>query len=160
MTMQMPKPTKFHKKLETLIGDWSGDETMHPMPWDPAGGTAKGRYKIRAAVGGFGIVEDYEQKRSGKVTYTGHGVMGYDEKQGCYLWHWSDSMGGVPDQVSRGTWTGNRLVFQSACDEGHGRYTFTFRKNGTIAFAIEHSQDGNTWTPFMDGTYTKKPAKA
>lgn len=32
MQMAMPKPTKFHKKLEALVGDWSGEETMHPMP--------------------------------------------------------------------------------------------------------------------------------
>jgi hypothetical protein len=158
--MQMPKPSKFHKKLEALIGDWSGDETMHPMPWDPQGGPAKGRYKVRAAAGGFGVVQDYEQKRGGKVSYVGHGVLGYDAKENSYLWHWSDSMGGVPGQVTRGTWDGNRLVFQASCEQGHSRYTYVFKKKDVIDFAIEQSMDGQQWAPFMNGRYTRKPAKA
>ncbi len=157
--MEMQKPSKFHSKLEVLIGDWSGDETMHPMPWDPTGGSAKGRYKTRAAPGGFGIVEDYEQKRGGKVSYTGHGVMGYDAAEKSYIWHWSDSMGGVPTTVTRGQWTGNKLVFQHAGPMGHSRYTHTFHKDGTVGFAIDSSQDGVQWMPFMEGRYTKKAAK-
>lgn len=159
MSMQMPKPSKFHKKLTTLIGDWTGEETMHPMPWDPAGGKAKGRYKVRAAVGGFGVVQEYEQKRGGKVSYVGHGVLGYDEKEGCYLWHWSDSMGGVPGQVTRGTWNGNTMVFQASCEQGHSRYTYVFRKSTVLDFSIEQSMDGQTWMPFMNGRYVKKAAK-
>lgn len=157
--MDMPAPSKFHKKLEALIGDWSGDETMHPMPWDPTGGPAKGSYKVRAAAGGFGVVQDYVQKRGGQVSYTGHGVLGYDAKENCYLWHWSDSMGGVPNQVTRGQWTGNKLVFQACCEQGHSRYTYVFKKDGSIDFAIECSQDGQQWAPFMNGRYVKKAAK-
>jgi anthranilate synthase component 1 len=48
------------------------------VAWDPAGGTSKGRYKTRAIAGGFGVVQDYEQRRGGKVTFSGHGVFGYD----------------------------------------------------------------------------------
>jgi len=157
--MQMSTPSKFHKKLEVLIGDWSTDETMFPMPWDPTGGPAKGRYKVRAAPGGFGIVQEYEQKRGGKVSYVGHGIMGYDAQEKCYLWHWSDSMGGVPGAVTRGTWTGNKLVFQHAGPMGHSRYTYTFHKDGTVGFSIDSSQDGAQWAPFMTSRSTKKPAK-
>jgi hypothetical protein len=154
--MQMPKPTKFHKKLEALIGDWSGDETMHPTPWDPEGGPAKGKYKVRGDLGGYGIVQEYVQKRGGKVTYQGHGVMGYDPQSQSYVWHWSDSMGGVPTEVTRGQWTGNKLVFQHASPMGHQRYTYTFNRDKSIGFSIESSQDGSQWAPFMTGKYTAK----
>ena len=157
--MQMPAPSKFHKKLEVLIGDWTSEETMFPMPWDPEGGKAKGRYKVRSAPGGFGIVQEYEQKRGGKVSYTGHGVMGYDEQEKCYLWHWSDSMGGVPNTVTRGTWTDNKLVFQHSGQHGHSRYTYTFRRAGSVDFSIDCSQDGQQWQPFMTGRYARKAAK-
>ena len=40
--MDMPKPGDAHKKLETLVGEWQGDETLHPAPWD-AGGAATGQ---------------------------------------------------------------------------------------------------------------------
>ena len=159
MSMQMPKPTRFHKKLLDLVGTWTGDEVMHPMPWDPQGGKAKGSYKVRAALDGFGVIQDYVQKRGGKQSYVGHGVLGYDAQANCYLWHWSDSMGGVPNQVSKGTWTGKTLVFVASCEQGHSRYTYVFKKKDVLEFSIEMSQDGQDWAPFMNGTYTRKSAK-
>lgn len=158
--MQMPKPTKFHKKLAALIGDWSGDEVMHPSAWDPKGGKSKGRYKARAIADGFGVVQEYEQKRGGKVTFTGHGVFGYDPQQACYLWHWSDSMGGVPPTVTKGKWEGNRLIWENQSPMGHARYIHTFLRGGKVGFTIETSQDGNQWTLLMEGTYVKKAGKA
>lgn len=157
--MQMPRPTPFHKRLASFVGTWAGDETMHPTPWDPKGGKAKGVYKVRSAIDGFGIVQDYAQKRRGKLSYTGHGVVGYDAQEQCYLWHWSDSMGGVPDQVSKGTWDGDTMVFQSSGPQGHSRYTYKFVKKNLLDFSIEMSEDGKQWTTFMNGRYVRKPAK-
>lgn len=158
--MQMPKPTKLHKKLITaLVGTWTGDETMHPTPWDQKGGKAKGIYKVKAALGGFGVVQEYAQKRGGKPSYEGHGVLGYDAQANCYLWHWSDSMGGVPNQVIKGTWEGDTMTFQAACEHGHSRYTYKFVKKNVLDFAIEMSQDGQQWAPFMNGRYLRKVAK-
>lgn len=158
--MQMPKPTSVHKKLTTaLVGTWTGDEVMHPTPWDQKGGKAKGVYKVRAGVGGFGVIQDYAQKRGGKESYVGHGVIGYDVQANCLLWHWSDSMGGVPGQVTKGTWQGDTMVFQTGCEHGHSRYTYRFVKKNVLDFAIEMSQDGQQWAPFMNGRYTRKVAK-
>lgn len=157
--MQMAKPNRFHKKLETLVGDWTGDEKMYPMPWDPQGGPAKGSYKVRPAFDGFGVIQDYRQRRRGRPTYEGHGVLGYDTANQCYLWHWSDSMGGVPREVTTGKWQGNKLTFQHAGEFGHSRYTWTFHRDGTIGFAIDHSQDGAEWSPFMTGRYVRKQAR-
>lgn len=154
--MEMPRPTKFHKKLEVFVGDWSGDETMFPVPWDPAGGSAKGRYKVRAAFDGFGVIQDYVQKRGGKTSYAGHGVMGYDPQANGYIWHWSDTMGGVANAVTSGQWKGNKLTFQHAGPMGHARYTYTIHKDGTVGFSIDNSTDGDQWVPFMSGRYAKK----
>ena len=160
MSQKMPKPSKFHKKLETLIGDWSGDEIMHPSPWDPKGGKSKGRYKNYAIAGGFGVAQEYEQKAGGKVQFSGHGVFGYDSHENCYLWHWSDSMGGVPATATKGQWTGNKIVWENQSPMGHARYTHTFLRGGKVAFSIEISQDGENWSPMMEGIYTKKAGKA
>lgn len=158
--MQMQKPNKFHKKLEALVGDWTCDEVMHPMPWDPTGGPAKGRYKVRTILDGFAIVQDYEQKRGGKVSYRGHGVLGYDMTSNSYVWHWSDSMCGVPCEVSKGQWNGKTLQFQHAGPQGHARYTYTFLRGGKLSFTIECSQDGQQWAPMMSSTCVKKAGKA
>jgi hypothetical protein len=154
--MPIQKPSKFHKKLDVLIGDWSGDEVMHPSAWDPAGGTSKGRYKTRAIAGGFGVVQDYEQRRGGKVTFSGHGVFGYDVQEKCYLWHWSDSLGGVPCNATKGHWTGNKLVWCNEGPMGQSRYTHTFLRNGKVRFTCETSPDGEQWTLVMEAEYTKK----
>ena len=154
--MQMPRPTRYHQKLEALAGRWSGEEKMFPTPWDPEGGTARGEMKSRIDMDGFGLVQEYVQKRKGKVSYRGHGVVGYCPDEKTYLWHWSDSMGGVPSSVTRGTWKGSKLVFQSAHAMGHSRYTYTFHRDGTLGFSIENSQNGNDWAMFMTARYAKK----
>ena len=156
--MQMQKPTKFHAKLEAFTGKWTGEETMHPTPWEPSGGQAKGDMKVRSDLEGQGIIQDYVQKRGGKVSYRGHGIMGYDPQEKCYVWHWSDSMSGVPCTATRGEWRGNKLVFQNASPDGHQRYTYTFHKDGTLGFSIESSGDGSEWQTFLTARYQKKDA--
>lgn len=154
--MQMAKPGKPHAKLAAFAGDWAGDETMHPSPWDPAGGMAKGTMKCRMECDGFALVQDYTQKRGGKVSYRGHGVVGWDAEAKNYIWHWSDSMGGVPNTVTRGEWKGNKLVFQHTGPQGHSRYVYTFNRDGSLGFTMEHSQDGETWQPFLTARYQPK----
>jgi hypothetical protein len=154
--MQMPKPTKHHEKLAAFAGTWTGDETIHPTPWDPAGGTAKGTGKYRMDLDGFALVQDYVQKRGGKVSYRGHGILGYSADEKKYIWHWSDSMGGVAPVVTRGEWKGSKLVFEHASPGCQSRYTYTLHKDGTLGFSIENTQDGATWTPFITARYTNK----
>lgn len=158
--MKMPKPTKFHKKLAAaLVGDWSGDEIMHPGPMDPKGGKSKGRYRSRLATSGFTVVQDYEQTVGGKVTFEGHGVFTYDVNENCYLWYWFDSMGFVPCTTTKGQFVGNSIVWTNQSPMGHARYTHTFLRGGKCAFKIECSEDGQQWAPMMDGLYTKKATK-
>ena len=78
--MEMPKPTKHHEKLAAMVGDWTGEETMHPSPWDPKGGTATSRTSTRLELDGFFLVTDYVQERGGRVSYRGHGVVGWDQR--------------------------------------------------------------------------------
>src|SRR3954469_8319331 len=35
VTMEMPRPTAEHRKLQLLLGDWEGEERMAPSPWGP-----------------------------------------------------------------------------------------------------------------------------
>ncbi len=156
--MQMPKPTKQHEKLAALAGTWTGEETNHPSPWDPVGGKTQGTLKYKVDLDGFALVQEYVQKRGGKTSFKGRGIIGYCGQEKKYLWHWADTMGGVPGAVTRGEWKGQKLVFQHAAQGCHARYTYTFHKDGTLGFMIENSENGETWTKFMDARYTKKEA--
>jgi hypothetical protein len=153
--MDMPKPTADHRRLEKLAGNWRGEETMHPSAWDPEGGVAQGTTRSRVALDGFAVIGDYEQTRDGKVTYSGHAVYTFDPRAKEVVLHWFDSMGMGVD-VFRGAWQGERLTLQSQNPMGHWRMTNDYSKPGTMTSRMESSQDGKSWTPLFDGSYTRE----
>jgi len=153
---QMPTVTDQHRKLTALSGTWTAQETIHPSPWDPKGGTATGRVESRIDLDGFYLTTDYVQERGGQVTYRGHGVYGYDATEKYYTMHWFDSMGSPCSTPARGRWEGDKLTFEQRNPMGHSRYIYTFEKDGRYKFVIENSQDGKQWATFMEGTYIRK----
>lgn len=150
----MPQPTEFHKKLTAMVGEWKGEETLHPNAWSPEGSKTTSKLVARLAFGGFFVVSDYMQYRDGQVTFEGHGIYGYDTFQNKFTMHWFDSMGVDPGGPAMGVWEGNRLVFQSSHPLGHGRYTYEFSPE-RYTFRLENSKDGQNWCNFMDGVYRK-----
>jgi Protein of unknown function (DUF1579) len=150
--MEMPKPTEAHKKLAGMAGKWTGQEHMHPSPWDPAGGPATGRCDNRMALDGFALLHDYVQERNGAVSFRGHGVLTYDTKENCYVMHWWDSMGcGV--NIFKGAFAGDTLTLSRSEERGQSRVVWKFPGNGTYQFRMEMSPDGTQWHPAMDGDY-------
>jgi hypothetical protein len=158
--MEMPKPTENHARLAAFAGRWTGEEKIHPSPWDPQGGTATARIDSRMTCDGFCLVTDYVEERNGAVTYVGHGVTGYDTKRGCYLQHWSDSMGGMPADAKPGAWIGDTLGFQVAGPHGHSRYLYRLTAPDVYEFRIENSPDGVNWQPFIEARYVRAPEPA
>jgi hypothetical protein len=153
--MEMPRPTDAHRRLERIVGRWSGEERLYPSPWDPQGGTALGRIDNRLAMDGFAVVQDYEQERNGVITFSGHCVFRWDDAEQCYILHWFDSTGMPPD-VFRGTFEDNVLTATTQGPKGWSRCTFDHRQEGHYSFRMEVSQDGAQWHTFMDGTYTRE----
>lgn len=155
MNMEMPKPGPGHEKLASFTGTWSGEETMHPSPWDPKGGKANATTSGRVICDGFYVAGDYEQKRGGQVTFRGHSVIGFDDKTQEVVMHWFDSMG-MGAELFRGKWKGDVLTLQSRSPMGHARLTYDFQEQGTLRTRMEMSQDGAQWAPMFDGAYHKK----
>src|SRR6059036_860769 len=156
MQMEMPTVQEQHRKLQTLVGTWTGEEKLSPSPWDPKGGAATSRTETRSDLDGFFFTTDYVQERGGKVSYRGHGVFGWDPSEKCYTMHWFDSMGSPCNTPARGRWEGDKLTFEHRTPMGHARYIYTFEKDGRYGFRIDNSQDGKQWSNFMDGRYTRK----
>lgn len=157
--MDMPKPGDHHKKLAILIGEWRGAETLHPSPWDPTGGTATARVVNRWVADGFAVVQEYEQRRGGKVTFSGHGVFWWDPARQEYVMHWWDSMGGIGGEY-RGQFDGNRLMLGAPMPQGgHSRTSWEIDSPDAHSFLMEVSPDGTTWHPAMEGRYKKGPVK-
>jgi hypothetical protein len=152
----MPQVTDHHRKLEAFAGRWSGEETIHPSPWDPKGGKARGIINARLDLGGFFLIEDYLQERDGRTAYRGHGVIGWNAADKCYVMHWFDSMGDVGPQPARGTLQGDTLAFQHDNPANRSRYVYRFLGPGRIGFKIENSSDGREWNTFIEAVYVRE----
>ena len=153
--MQMGPPNEKHQKLSAFAGNWKGEEILHPGPWLPQGAKAASKTVSKMGLGGYFLLMDYEQTRDGKVSYQGHGVYGWDQFQSMFTMHWFDVMGVDPGPPATGHWEGNKLQFRHSHPMGHGRYTYEFKPDGSYTFKLEHSQDGEHWMSFIDGTYKK-----
>jgi len=153
--MLMPKTTEAHRRLEKLVGDWVGEETVHPSPFDPKGGPAVGRVSNRLALEGFAVVQDYEQERNGAITFRGHGVFRFDAAEAVYTLHWFDSMGMAPN-LFRGSFENEVLSLTCREAEGHSRGIFDFREPGHYSFQMEVSPDGKQWFPSLEGRYARR----
>lgn len=153
--MDMPKPTPAHDRLKKFLGKWKGEEKLSPSPWDPKGGIAVGIAENRSAVDGFAVVQDYVQMRDGKPSFRGHGVIAYDGIERCYAMHWFDSMG-TPPNIYRGNVEGDVLKLSTAFPGGMSRCSWDLRNEREYRFTLDMSQDGKSWQPMMDGTYSKE----
>ncbi len=153
--MEMPKPGDPHKRLEALVGEWTGPETVHPAPWDPAGGQAVGEVVNSWILDGFAVMQQYAQIRNGTRNFAGHGVFWYDPAADEYGMTWWDTMGGSASHF-RGRFDGDRLVLVSDMPQGgYCRSVFDIGTPGRYSFLMEVSPDGEQWAPAMEGAYER-----
>ena len=136
--MAMPEPSEGHRRLGQLVGEWEGEETMHPSEWDPNGGSAVGRNRNRLDLGGFAVVSDYSQERDGQVTFTGHGVYTFSAESGQYLLHWFDCLG-TPPEVFVGGFEGDILTLAHGGPGRHARMTSDCSADGLMRAKMEMS---------------------
>jgi len=162
--MEMPRLTEVHHKLHRLVGDFQADEKIYASPFGPPGKAAARTIGSRVS-GGFGVAHEYEQKKDGKVAYSGHGVFRYDTASGQYQLHWFDSMDmGV--NVFHGNFDGEVLTLTTTDAQGHMRCIYDLSASRGYRMRMEMSQDGIAWQPFMEGHFKRaksggrrKPAK-
>ena len=156
--MEMPKVSEGHHKLEKVAGNWEGEETMYPSPWDPEGGSAVGRITSRVALNGFALINDYEQERDGKITLTGHGVFTYQPKEDSYTLVWVDCMG-APPEIFKGKFEGDILKLAHGGPGMHVRLTYDVSEPDVLKTGMEMSQDGNTWNRFFDARLARNRSR-
>jgi hypothetical protein len=154
--MEMPKVTDQHRKLYAFAGDWEGRETLYASQWGP-GGVTTGKLHVRIDLNGFFVLQDYVQEKAGRVSFSGHGIFGYDSAAKNYTWYWVDSTGFVPDGPARGQFQADLLVLEKVTPRGAARYTHRFESDGVYQFQIESSFDaGQSWQTFMTAVYQRR----
>ncbi len=153
--MSMPSLNALHEKLQRLEGRWVGKEHLHPSPWDDKGGPAESEVVNRVALDGFAVVQDYVQRRHGKVTYRGHGLFRVEPDGHTIAMDWYDSIG-FPPETFHGEFDGETLALSSKGAQGTMRATWTFHDRNRYDHCMEVSGDGSGWKPFMDGEYRRE----
>ncbi|HEU4663763.1 MAG TPA: DUF1579 family protein [Dokdonella sp.] len=152
--MDMPKPGADHARLERLAGTWDGEEQLSASPWGP-GGVATGRFEFRRGVDGMALLQDYEEKKDGRVAFRGHGVFIVDPVTRDIAWWWFDSLGFAPDPPARGQWAGDTLRLEKHTPRGAARYAFAL-DGDSLSFRIENRFAGqDDYVEFMRGDYRR-----
>ncbi|HVV86414.1 MAG TPA: DUF1579 family protein [Kofleriaceae bacterium] len=139
---------------ELFAGTWRGDETLYPSAWDPKGGPASGVWTVRSVCDGWALAVDYDESRDGKVAYRGHGVHAWDARDRAFYTYWFDSIGMAPKSAVRATLDGERYTYVDISPMGQSRFTYAFT-GGELAFSIELSRDGRSWSPMHEGRYRR-----
>ncbi|TDJ31320.1 MAG: DUF1579 domain-containing protein [Gammaproteobacteria bacterium] len=155
-TVEKPRPTAAHRKLEKLVGSWRGREIMKPSPWDPEGGEAIGYSEARVVANGFVVTGDYRQERDGVETFSGHAVYTWDPEREEYVHHWFDCMGSPPE-VFRGHFDGDVLILEGKNPMGSVRSTVDFSQPDKMLVYYEMSTDGENWDCLFEGIYERQP---
>jgi hypothetical protein len=104
-------------KLSALLGAWVGEERIAASPWTEAG-TASTTIEFTREVGGA-VLQRYRQRRDGRETLTGLGVLDVDEGQVRHFW-W-DSLGQRPAAPATGRHTDEGIVLERSSPRGTNR---------------------------------------
>ena len=157
---QMPKPGAEQKNLAYFAGIWKLDGNIKPGPMGP-GGKFTGTEHMEWMPGGFYLVS-HSQGSSPMGKETGLAVYGYDADKKVYTY---DEFNSVGENVhATGTFDGKVWTWTSESPMGgkpmKGHFIVTQTSATSYAFKFEMSEDGNNWSPVMDGTGTKATVTA
>ncbi len=147
-----PTPGPVHSKLARLQGRWQGTEKISPTPMLPNGATATGTVENELAFNGMGVIHNYHQVREGSdEPFRGHGVFQVLPNSETVVLTWFDQMGRFE---FLGQFQGDDLMMECRLPDGLSRCAYRLGE-GAYRFVMSMSQDGQTWMPFIDGTYKR-----
>lgn len=154
--MGAPMPTEELKKLDFLVGDYSGTEKIS---FGPQTANSKSNSKGEMMLGGRYLHTVVDYTIEGAPTMHGMHMLTYDPVKKSYECWWFDSETSAPMHLS-GNFIGDKLVVTSDPTDMPGMGKVVIRtswwKNGDkgVRFLLE-MQQGDTWATMMDGDYHK-----
>jgi len=152
---QMPKPGPEQKNLNFMAGNWKLTGDIKPGPMGP-GGKFTGTEHTEWMPGGFFLVS-HTTGSSSMGKESGLAIYGYDADKKVYTYDEFNSEGEAVHATGTfdgkvWTWTNEMKMGDKT---GKGRFTLTETSPTAYTFKFEVSQDGTSWTPFMEGAGSK-----
>jgi hypothetical protein len=148
-------PSIANDSLRSLVGDWSGLETIAPSTWGP-GGEAVVRASFRSALDGKVLLHDYRAERDGKPWMNAHAVFAFDAPTDTCSLFWFDSLGFVPAQPAAGSCNGETFEFIRTSSRGQTRHSFALRGRDRYFTKLESSFNGGVvWVLVAEGIHTR-----
>lgn len=141
-------------KLEPFVGTWAGAEKIQTSPWGP-GGVATGVVAARLDLAGRALIQDYMQRRNGKIVQHVHAVITIGDYENQMRLYWFDESG-APPRPAPGFWNGGRLLFLRTTSRGQVRHVYLPTGERSYSCRLESSiDDGQTWMPILNGDYLR-----
>ena len=156
-----PKPDPEIKKLQVLVGHWTYEGEHKPGPLGP-GGKVSGEYTGQWRVGGF-ILEGSMVEKSGVGTTRILEIDEYTPMDKTIHWtNWASNGGRTTGTI---TMTGNTITWDGKFTVNGKEYrvrepyVLSADNMSATGKADISADDGKTWTPWIEATFTKtKPA--
>lgn len=155
MPTEMPDPEACRVALERILGDWEGQETLHPAPYNPLGGTAVGHSRNRLVLDGFAVIEDYEHLPRGQVSYRRHSVTSYDSSEKEYLRYQWDSMGNSASAF-RGRFDGDVLTMTYEEPGLTARQVMDYSDPERLVVLMQVSRQGTPFETILEAEYLRQ----
>jgi len=144
--------------LKNFVGTWDVDGSFMGMP-------SKGVETNTLLSHGLCVVSEYHAPMGPGQEFEGHGLMGYDPKQGKWLSVWADNTD-TSISVSEGHWSsdGKTFTIEETIDMGTGPMemvmTTALQPDGSRVFTMRNKDAAADAVPMVKSTYTKRAAGA
>jgi hypothetical protein len=134
-------------KLNLLLGDWQGEETLHKTAWTKAG---IGQATLSFEPGpGNALVLRYRQSSGNETSLEGLGVISADG------WWWFDSYGFTPQQAGSASWQEDELVLERSSARGRNVTRFAIEDDQLRQQIDIAAPAGSPLVPVMRGAYRR-----
>jgi hypothetical protein len=156
--MAPPAPPAEMKKLDFMMGTWTGKETMHSP--DGKSVMLDGTVVLKRTMGGMWIQETHKSVARGQTFLDAEQLTTYDARTKKWKGWWFDNSMPMPIEMT-GTLTGNTMVTLSRAVAMPGmpgnvtvRTTMTKKSERSITMKVEMQTQGK-WSTLISASYQK-----
>jgi uncharacterized protein (TIGR02246 family) len=151
------QPGPEHEILKAWVGDWNFEGVAKSTPFSPleTADHFAGKLTSRMVLNGLFLEGRWADKRETGYVEDGFGFTSYDPVTKSYVTHDLEIDGSVSRKspiITSNTWSGSSTLSDDKGNVYNVRYGATLSEDRTTMNAVQEysSDDGKTWTPFVE----------